>query len=290
MSHALGSNQCATIKNLLAGAPRALQLDAQLLLAHVLRCSRAHILAHPERILNAHDAQDAQTLIARREAQEPLAYILGNREFFGLQLEVTPSVLIPRPDTELLVEQCLARAQQGARVLDLGTGSGAIAIALKHNRADLQVTALDNDTAALVVARRNAQRHGCEIHWVQSNWFSELKRTSSNTATTPRFDLIVSNPPYIARQDPHLEQLIHEPQQALVAGIDGLDAYRVIAAEAEQFLAPEGLLLLEQGAQQAAAVVELLGAHDFQNITTHRDLAGHQRVSVARKRSSEASA
>lgn len=277
MNQARSIDQQTTIGSLLARTPRTLQLDAQLLIGHALNCSRAHVMAHSEKELGAKDAQSVAALITRREAGEPLAYLLGEREFFGLTLAVSPSVLIPRADTELLVEQCLALAKPNARVLDLGTGSGAIAIALKHSRPDLIVTALDKDPAALAVAQGNAQRHACEVHWLLSDWFQAF----NGEKKPPQFDFIVSNPPYIAHQDPHMEELRFEPHQALVAGQDGLADYRVICAEAARYLASDGLLLLEQGAQQAAAVAELLQRNGFRELTTRQDLAGHERVTLA---------
>ena len=272
------SEHCATIACLMAQVPRALHLDAQVIIADAMQCSRAHVLAHPKKPVNAACAKRIEARLARRCSGEPIAYILGRREFFGMELEVNASVLVPRPDTELLVEQCLVQAAQGARILDLGTGSGAIAIALKHSRPDLILSASDIDPKALAVAQRNAQQHRCEIQWRRSNWFESF----ADLDATPGFELIVSNPPYIAEGDSHLAQLGFEPQVALVAGTDGLDAYKIIASQARAFLAPDGLLLLEHGAQQADALTQLLTCHDFVGIRTHRDLAGLPRVTQAR--------
>jgi len=272
------SEHSATIACLLTRVPRALQLDAQVIIADAMQCSRAHVLAHPEKPVNAACANRIEERLARRCSGEPIAYILGRREFFGLELEVNASVLVPRPDTELLVEQCLMQAAQGARILDLGTGSGAIAIALKHSRPDLILSASDINPKALAVAQRNAEQHRCEIRWCRSNWFESFAEMD----IAPRFELIVSNPPYIAEGDSHLARLGFEPQGALLGGADGLDAYKIIANEARAFLAPDGLLLLEHGAQQAHALTQLLTRHDFVGIKTHDDLAGLPRVTQAR--------
>lgn len=248
------------------------------LLAHTLAVSVAHLLAHPEAAVNAAQRSAFEALVARRAAGEPLAYLTGWRDFWTLRLGVSPAVLIPRPETELLVERALAlgRARDGLSVLDAGTGSGCIALALASERPGWRITACDASPAALVLAEDNARHLGLNhIRWLRSDWFAAL--------AGERFDLIVSNPPYVADGDPHLQGdgLPFEPQAALVAGPEGLDALRTIIAAAPAHLAPGGWLLLEHGHDQGAAVRALLAAAGLAAITTHRDLAGHERVSVA---------
>jgi release factor glutamine methyltransferase len=256
-----------------AGSAR---IEVQLLLQQALGVSRAHLLAHPDQVLD--DAQEAsyRKLVQRRLAGEPLAYILGEREFFGLKFKVTPATLIPRPDTELLAELALQRIPpRGAfRVLDLGTGSGAIALSVAHARPDIKVTAVDASPEALEVARENALRLNIgNVHLLRSDWFSAL--------TSERFDLIVANPPYIADGDIHLAQgdLRFEPRAALASGADGLDDIRRIAAGATEHLNPGGWILFEHGYDQAEQVRALLRQSGFSGIFSARDLAGIERVS-----------
>jgi release factor glutamine methyltransferase len=253
------------------------RLDAQLLLLHVLgqdAHDRAWLLAHSSDALPAAAEGRLTPLVTRRAAGEPLAYIIGRREFFGLDLEVNPSVLIPRPDTEILVEWALEHlpiaTDQPLRVLDLGTGSGAIALALKAQRPGAQVQALDWSEAALAVARRNAARLSLDITFAQGNWLD---------GNHQRYHLIVANPPYVADADPHLSALAHEPLQALTAGPDGLQDLRAIIASAPGHLHPGGSLLLEHGHKQAVAVRELLAVAGFCKIASRRDLAGIERCS-----------
>lgn len=256
------------------------RLDAQLLLLHVLgqeAHDRAWLLAHDSDALPAAAEARLAPLVARRAAGEPLAYITGRREFFGLELEVNPHVLIPRPDTEILVEWALEHlpttTAQPLRVLDLGTGSGAIALALKAQRPGAQVQGLDRSEAALAVARRNAARLSLDVMFARGNW---LEGNHHN------YHLIVANPPYVADADPHLSALVHEPLQALTAGSDGLQDLRAIIASAPGHLDPDGSLLLEHGYDQAAAVHELLTAAGFCHIASRRDLAGIERCSGGR--------
>lgn len=259
------------------------RLDAQLLLCEVLQRSRAWLLAHDGDALNPD--QQAQWLgwLHRRAAGEPLAYIVGTQPFFGLDLAVSPDVLVPRPDTETLVEWALDVLDgfhepphgaspgpiPGPRVLDLGTGSGAIALALQHRRPDARVTAVDASEAALGIARRNAARLGLPVRFLQGGWLSPV--------AGERFDLVVGNPPYIAEGDPHLDALGHEPRQALTAGPDGLDDLRQIASTAPAHLPPGGWLLLEHGYDQAVAVAQLLARNGFINVSTRFDLGGQPR-------------
>jgi release factor glutamine methyltransferase len=247
--------------------------DARLLLAHATGFSEAAVLAHPERSLPPEAAQRFMDFAARRRDGEPVAYILGRKEFFGLPLVVNPAVLIPRPETELLVELALQRDFSAA--LDLGTGSGAVALALKKHRPGARVVAVEASVAALEVARRNGVALGLEVDWRHGRWLAPLEGE--------RFDLIVSNPPYVAAGDPHLAALRHEPASALVSGADGLDAIREIAAAAAAHLAPGGWLFLEHGIRQNAAVRELLERAGLEDARTWPDLAGIPRVSGAKR-------
>ncbi|HXU92122.1 MAG TPA: peptide chain release factor N(5)-glutamine methyltransferase [Gallionella sp.] len=250
------------------------RIEVQMLLQHVLGVSRSYLLAHPEQVLDEAKASAYRALLQRRLAGEPLAYILGEREFFGLDFRVTPATLIPRPDTELLVELALQRIPQGGRVLDLGTGSGAIALSIAHSRPDAEVTAADFSNDALEVARDNALRLKIgNARFVQSDWFSAL--------AGERFDLIVSNPPYIADADAHLSQgdLRFEPRTALASGPDGLDDIRRIVADAKAHLTAGGWLMFEHGYDQAERVRDLLAAAGFAEVFSACDLAGIERVS-----------
>lgn len=257
------------------------RLDAQLLLLHTLGrapTDRAWLLAHDTDLLGGVHGAHFQALCARRAEGEPLAYLVGHKAFFGLDLQVDARVLIPRPDTETLVEWALALMRHlppstAPRVLDLGTGSGAIALALKHGHPGAQVEAVDASQDALAVARANAARLGLPVNFRQGDWF---------TGSEGRWDLIVSNPPYVAQADPHLAALAHEPLSALAAGPDGLADLRRIAAQAPAHLAPDGWLLLEHGWDQAGAVRALLRAAGFAEVSSRRDLAGIERCSGGR--------
>lgn len=251
--------------------------EARLLLAEACGVSSANIVAHPERELAPREAQRFADHAARRRAGEPIAYILGRREFYGLMLAVSPAVLIPRPETELLVDRALALRPR--TVLDLGTGCGAVALAIKRARPAARIVAVDASRAALEIARRNAALHGLEIEFHEGVWFDPV--------AGERFDLVVANPPYVAQGDPHLGEgdLPFEPARALVAGPDGLDAIRCIAAHAGAHLRPRGWLLLEHGLGQDAAVRDLLAAHGFESLTTWPDLAGIARVTGGRLKS-----
>ncbi|MBA3023440.1 MAG: peptide chain release factor N(5)-glutamine methyltransferase [Gammaproteobacteria bacterium] len=249
--------------------------EVQVLLQTALGVNRAYLLAHPERVLTEQELSRYQASLQRRLQGEPLAYILGEREFFGLNFKVTPATLIPRPDTELLVELALARiSSAGCRVLDLGTGSGAIALAIAHARPDAEVMAVDASEPALSVALENARRLQIRnTSFVSSDWFSAL--------AGQRFDLIVSNPPYIAENDRHLAQgdLRFEPATALASGSDGLHDIRRIISEAGAHLAAGGWLMLEHGYDQAEQVRALLLKAGFKNVRSDKDLAGIERVS-----------
>ena len=249
------------------------QLEIRMLLAQVLGLTRVQMITQSERLLTAQEAQQLDTLCARRIAGEPIAYLLGEREFYGLALQVDPNVLIPRPETELLVELALQHLPPNGHVLDMGTGSGAIAIAIAHTRPDADVSALDASLLALQVAQRNAARHGAHIRFLHSDWFAAL--------AAGRFDLIVSNPPYIVAGDRHLAEgdLRFEPIDALTDHADGLSALRTISARAPAHLSSGGWLLMEHGYDQAQPVRALLDAAGFGQVQSWRDLAGIERVS-----------
>ncbi|OYD55863.1 protein-(glutamine-N5) methyltransferase, release factor-specific [Thauera propionica] len=253
-------------------------MDARVLLRHVLQCPAARLVAWPEQRLGSEDWASYRDLVERRVAGEPVAYLTGEREFFGREFLVTPAVLIPRPDTELLVELALAHAagRKGMRVLDMGTGSGALAITLALELDEADVTALDRSREALWVAMANAARLGASVSFVQSDWFSALG--------DERFDLIVANPPYIAAADPHLEQgdVRFEPPGALAAGPSGLDDLEEIVMRAPSRLENDGWLFLEHGYDQAAAVRGLLADAGFAAIASWKDIAGIERVSGGR--------
>jgi release factor glutamine methyltransferase len=260
-------------------AARALgvdRLDAQWLLSHHLQRPRPWLLAHDEHPLPAAIAELVTTQLARRAAGEPLAYLLGEREFCGLALQVNPAVLIPRPETELLVDWALEvlAAAPATTVVDLGTGSGAIALALASRRPDLAVTATDASAEALAVAGGNAQRLGLAVSFVHGPWWAPL--------AGQRFGLAVSNPPYVAEGDPHLAALAHEPTSALTAGPDGLADLQAIIAGAPRHLLQGAWLLLEHGHDQGAAVRDLLQQAGFADAQTRCDLAGLDRCTGGR--------
>lgn len=252
------------------------RLDAELLLAHALGQSRSYLRTWPEREPDAAQCAAFAALLERRRAGEPVAYLLGRQGFWSLDLEVAPHTLIPRPDTELLVETALALGPGGpARVLDLGTGTGAIALALACERPAWQVLGVDRVSEAVQLAERNRARLGLgNVRFVESVWFSTLGGE--------RFALIVGNPPYIAADDRHLNEgdVRFEPASALVAGEDGLDDIRRIVAEAPAHLEAGGWLLLEHGYDQAEAVRALFAARGFAVVESRRDLGGHQRITL----------
>jgi release factor glutamine methyltransferase len=261
----------AAAKLELAAAVDTAALDAELLLAKTTGRSRASLLAWPERTVAPAAASEFAALVARRARGEPLAYLLGVREFFSLALGVDEAVLVPRPETELLVEAVLARAGAlpHARVLDAGAGSGAIALAVKRELPQSQVTGIDASAAALAVARGNAVRLGLDVRWLESTWFAALG--------DERFDVIASNPPYV-RSAEVAGALLHEPRQALDGGADGLDAYRALLAQAPAHLAAGGALLLEHGAEQRDAIAGLAAAAGWRVVRALDDLAGRARV------------
>lgn len=252
------------------------RIEVQCLLQQVLKVQRAYLLTHPEQMLSEAQQLAYDELLQRRLRGEPIAHLLGEREFFGMNLKVTPATLIPRPDTELIVELALARVSQAQpyRVLDMGTGSGAIALAIAKHKPNAEVVAVDAAQDALAVAIENAGRLGiANVCFMQSDWFSAL--------SGQHFDLIVSNPPYIASDDIHLTQgdLRFEPLSALASGADGLDDIRHIISAAPHHLTSNGWLLLEHGYDQARPVRELLGLRGFSEVFSEKDLSGIERVS-----------
>jgi len=251
-------------------------VDNRILLCHALGITRTGLITQSERVLTDDEATRFAALLQRRLDGEPVAYIIGRREFYGLDFAVGPAVLIPRPDTELLVELALERLPPRARVLDMGTGSGAIAVAIAHTRPDAQVTALDVSAAALDVARRNAQHNGAAVRFLHSDWFGAVAGET--------FDLIVSNPPYIAAGDRHLDEgdLRFEPADALTDHADGLSDLRTIATGAAAHLAPGAWLLMEHGYDQAHAVQALLAERSYAAVQSWHDLAGIARVTGGR--------
>ena len=253
------------------------RLEAQLLLAALLGVDRAWLLAHDDAPLAPEQAQRFADWLARRLQDVPLAYLSGSKEFHGLMLQVNEYTLVPRPDTEVLVDWALELAPDlgpAPRVVDLGTGSGAIALALKHRHPAARVCAVDQSPGALAMAARNARELGLEVEFLQGDWWQPLAGR--------RFELVLSNPPYIAGDDPHLPALRHEPRSALTPGGDGLAALRQLVAEAPDHLVPGGFLLLEHGFDQAEAVAALLAARGFDEVANRRDLGGQPRVSGGR--------
>ncbi len=253
------------------------RLDAEVLLAHQLGKGRAWLLAHPDSALADTESRAFFRQVEERARGVPVAYLVGHREFWSMNLQVTPDVLIPRPETELLVDQGLARLPVGpSRILDLGTGCGAIALAVARERPESRITAVDRSLPAMGVARLNAARLKVpNVRWLVSDWFS--------TVAGERFDLVLSNPPYVDVNDPCLlGEIRHEPADALVAGRNGLADLGTVIESAPPYIAPGGHLVLEHGSEQAAAVAEMLGDAGFVRVETMHDLAGLPRVTCGR--------
>lgn len=250
-------------------------LEARVLLCHQLHCNSARLAAYPEQKLSSTQWQAFQHTVSRREAGEPVAYLIGEREFYGHVFSVTPATLIPRSDTELLVELALAQ-HHVSRVLDLGCGSGAVAVSIAKTNPQLEVWAVDISEAAVLLTQQNAQKMGVKIYCLRSDWFQSLDGQ--------KFDLIVSNPPYIAADDRHLAEgdLRFEPQQALVSGAQGIADLQHIARYAPGYLNAGGSLLMEHGYNQAAAVRQCLHEEGFSHVGSWKDLAGIERVSGGR--------
>jgi release factor glutamine methyltransferase len=255
--------------------------DAELLVQHAAGLTRLQCIVEPERVVAAGARAALAELVERRRRGEPIAYIMGRREFWSLDLEVSPATLIPRPETELLVERALMRGTRDTRlnVADLGTGSGAVALAIACERPQWRVVATERSSAALAVALCNSRRLSLgNVEFVAGDWFEPIAGR--------RFDAIVSNPPYLRADDPHLQRgdVRAEPRAALVGGDDGLEALRHLIAGAGAHLVPGGWLMLEHGYDQADAVRAMFAAHGFDDIVSLPDLAGHERVTEARRR------
>lgn len=254
--------------------------EIRMLLSQVLKRDHAWLVAHDDYEFTLDELTQINLLTARRAAGEPIAYLLGSREFYGREFRCSPAALIPRPETELLIERALWRVPPNTapHVLDIGTGTGCIAITLALERPDAIVTALDISADALALAQNNAQHLNANVTFIQSNWLNALPPGA-------QFDLVLSNPPYIKPGDAHLTQgdLRFEPAIALADAVDGLESYRQLARGALRHLKPGGTLIVEHGYDQGESVPTLLGAAGFVDVTMHRDLAGHARITEARK-------
>ena len=267
----------STATELLASSSDSALLDAEVLLCHVLNKARSHLRAWPEKELKTQDYNHYFQLLKQRQQGLPIAYITGKKEFWSRDFKVSPDVLIPRPDTELLIELSLKQISDNpkAHLIDLGTGSGAIAITLAAERPDTKIIATDFSDKALNIAKENASAHQIKnIQFIKSNWFNEI--TSCN------FDLVISNPPYIAHNDPHLSQgdIRFEPDSALIAKDQGLEDIQNISNHARNYLKPGGTLLVEHGYDQQKAVQAIFNSFAYSNITTHTDLSGNPRVTT----------
>ena len=265
----------------LLATPSLPRAEVRMLVSHVLKRGSAWLAGHDDEAPSPEERQRIETLALRRATGEPMAYLLGEREFFGRTFRCSPAALIPRPETEHLVERVLTLVKISATVaiLDVGTGTGCIAITLALERPNAQVTALDVSPDALELARENAENHSADnVEFIQSNWFSAV-------AADAKFDVIVSNPPYIVAGDAHLTQgdLRFEPTVALADAVDGLESYRQLARGAMTRLKAGGWLVVEHGYDQGASVPTLVAANGFTEVSTYRDLAGHPRVTAARK-------
>jgi release factor glutamine methyltransferase len=276
---ALPPKSSPTIVSRALAASGLIPFEARILLGHVLRRDRAWLAAHGDEPVSARDATAFDALARRRRDGEPIAYLTGRREFYGLELEITADVLIPRPETELLVQLALVRIDpdEPKEVLDLGSGSGAIALAIASERPRSTVLGVDSSDAAVALALRNASRLSLgNVSFIASDWFNEVPKK--------RYDAIVANPPYVAAGDPHLSEgdLRFEPPAALAAGADGLAEIRRIVAEAAAYLSPGAWLLIEHGYDQADAVQAMLRNAKFGDVQSRRDLSGIPRIGMGR--------
>ena len=261
----------------LVGVSESPRLDAETLLAWVLDAPRSHLFTQPDAELNDESARAFLDAVSRRRQGEPVAYITGTKEFWSLQLTVSPDTLVPRPETETLVEQALALIPQDrrCRILDLGTGSGAIAVAIASERSNCEIVATDASRLALDIAKQNVAKYDLNnIRLVEGDWTEPVGDQT--------FDFVVSNPPYVSDNDPALDELNYEPRSALSAGPDGLDGIRRIAEDARAILSADGTLLLEHGADQQVAVANVLQENGWADISCYKDLSGHPRVTTAR--------
>jgi len=244
------------------------KLDSEVLMAHCLGKDRSYLLTWPEKQLNTEQMKCFKDLIQRRLQPQPVAYLVGEREFYSMQLTTTPATLVPRPETEMLVDKVidLVKKLQSPLILELGTGTGAIPLAIKQQLAHCQIIATDIDSEALSVAKTNADKHELEVEFIKSNWYQSCPQSY-------RFDVIVSNPPYIAAQDPYLCEgdLPAEPLQALSSGETGLEALQAIIEGATQYLKPKGWLVLEHGYDQQQSVSRLMVENSFKSVTTEND-------------------
>ena len=250
------------------------RLELDLLLSNVTGRSRAEIVADPQITLSKNQLTRLNSDLRILATGTPFAYISGRKEFFGIELEISESVLVPRPETELLVEMVLAIAPKNATLLDLGTGSGAIALAILKERPDIKVSASDLSASALEIARKNARSLNLNLTFFHSNWYQSLPRN--------KWDLLVSNPPYLSENDPHLDTLEKEPIEALVSGRDGLEAIRQIVRGSSYFLNPQGHLLIEHGFNQSEAVKRIFAANSFENVVSVKDYNGIERAKLGK--------
>lgn len=256
--------------SLISDSPK---LDVDLLLMHILQKTRTELLLSLQETISAEQETQLNTVIKRRCTGEPIAYIVGHHSFWTMDLMVTPDTLIPRPETECLIDYVLQNEKKNIRVADLGTGSGAIALALALEKQNWQIDATDISEKALLIAKQNAQNyHANNIHFYRGNWYDALPNV--------KYDIIISNPPYIAEHDLHLTALRYEPQAALVSGIDGLTAIKIIVSHARSFLKPNGLLIIEHGFDQAEQVMAIFKENKFNQIKNHLDLSGTPRFTT----------
>ena len=256
-------------------------LDAEILLAHVLNQSRSYLYAHSDKIPTNAEIQNFRKLLQQRQQGKPIAYILGKKEFWSLELDIDENVLIPRPETELLVELCLAKLDKSKNqnILDLGTGSGAIALAIAHEQPNWNIVAIDKNAEALKIAKRNAEKFKIKnVTFLCNNWYAALPESQ-------KFNAILSNPPYIKTKDPHLQKgdVKQEPISALTSGTTGLDDLTIIITRAKNYLENDGCIMVEHGYNQANQVQQLMLHNGFTDIQTYKDIAGHDRVTIGER-------